>query len=428
MLGIAWAALCGAAAFGWHRRLEWLVVAALVLWVAMPGIARAPFAIGPLDLHPAAMLVLATLAVQLVRQPRRIVRVIETAPAILVVLTAVALLAAVETLALSRGPEGVMAAVEQIWCAVALFVLVGAALLERPAFAGRLAGWLAGVVALEGGLAVVQAMLHRPLLWTRAYEAEYWFTPQFDRWMGTADHPLVLTLLVLLAAPLLVRRMGWGWRLLALAGMTAAMASAQSRVGIILFALEVVFVLARARAGRGGRALMGLVVLASLAVAWTMGAFDAVILRLTTDDGGSAEARTLAFGYFTSHLSEWAWLGLGMNQNILLSKAAGLGTSFENSFVMTTIDLGLPVALVYYGAMLACIALGLVHRPGRAAALAALVGFGYVQTFSALGTRCSASAWLWALLALALFSREAAARESAADPGATALDAPQAAA
>ncbi len=406
MVGLAWAALCVGAAWLWHRHLEWSVLAIALVWTAMPGVARSIFALGPIDLHPAAVLALVTFVVQLVRDRHRLLWATHQSPGVTTLLGAVALAATLETLMLSRGPEGVMFAVEQVLCTIAVVVLTGAALLDRPAFAGRLAGWLVALVAVQSVLATAQAGIGQAVLYQSSFEKQYWYgKASFDRWMGTTDHPLVLSLMIVMVAPLLARRMNGALRAVALVALAAGILAAQSRTGIAVFTVEVVYLLARARMGFLPRLVTAVTISLGIALAAVMGAFTNIILRLTTDDGGSADARARSVDWILANAHDYAWLGLGMNQNYSLAGAAGFGTSFENSFIMQMIDMGLPVALTYYGCMLACLVVGLVRGAPRGAVLGGAVGFVVIMTFSALGDRTASAAFLWMVLALALYGR-----------------------
>lgn len=405
MVGLAWAAAVLAAAWVWHRHLEALVLAAVVGWLAMPGVARGTFALGPIDLHPAATLCFCVLLVQLVRDRHRIVRVLHAAPVVLALFAAVCVVTTLQTLVLTKGPEGVMFGTEQVTGSLALLVLVGACLLERPGFARRLTGWLLGTMAVEGLMATAQAAVHQPLLYASAYAKQYWFKQSFDRWMGTTDHPLVLSLMVVMTVPLLARRMNGVLRIVVLACLAAAMLAAQSRTGIAVLAAEVLFVLVRGRMGARARIGTGALVAAGVAVAAALGVFGEIITRLTTDDGGSAAVRTQSIEYIINNAGAYGWLGRGMNQSIQMAGAAGFGTSFENSFIMHMIDMGLPTALVYYGCMVACVLVGLARRCTPGAAVAGMAGILVIETFSALGDRSASAAVLWTVLGLALFSR-----------------------
>jgi hypothetical protein len=247
---------------------------------------------------------------------------------------------------------------------------------------------------------VVQSVLHDPLLY--ADENEAFLRRNLDRWMGTFDHPLVLSLFLVVALFLLAGLRRWQaiapLALLLLAGLTVT----QSRVGLAVGVLGVVHTIVRVRMASAARlamlALVGIGVLSAL----DAGLGGSVLSRLS-DDQGSSEARAIASAYFFNHVGEYLWFGQGIDASFSVSQSAGLETSFESAIMMYTIDLGAAVTLVYFGTML-LIALrprGRAHPRGvMAAALAAVF---VPQSFSALSGNSAAPMTVWLALALAGF-------------------------
>jgi hypothetical protein len=292
-------------------------------------------------------------------------------------------------------------AVEQICAPVAVFLLMGLCLQQDR---GRLAvvrGVIICLAAVEAALALAQFVSHSTLLFTNDFESQSWFGSIYGRWMGTLDHPLVLGLLLAAAVPLLggLRR---SWALgptlvLLLGGLVVT----QSRVGLVLGSVGALYVLA-SRRSRGGAVSMGLLIAAAGVYAQHAGYFESLTQRVV-DDTGSAAARGYAWSYFLDHLADYSWVGGGMGSSYNTSARAGLGTSFENSYVMSAIDLGLIPATMYFGVMLACCVRAIRSKGPFGLPLAATAAFAAPLTFSGLSARSVASCLVWLLFALAAY-------------------------
>ena len=154
--------------------------------------------------------------------------------------------------------------------------------------------------------------------------------------MGTLDHPLLLGVLLAVSIPLLASvRRGWILSPLLLL-MLAGLVVTQSRVALSLGAAGVLYVLA-SRRSKSSTVTVAMVVTGAAVYAYQAGYFDALSQRVA-DDTGSAAARGYAWAYFSNHVTEYLWLGNGMGSSYNVSGSVGLGTSFENSFVMFAID------------------------------------------------------------------------------------------
>ena len=122
------------------------------------------------------------------------------------------------------------------------------------------------------------------MLYQSSFEKQYWYGKAFDRWMGTTDHPLVLSLMIVMVAPLLARRMNGALRAVALVALAAGILAAQSRTGIAVFTVEVVYLLARARMGFLPRLVTAVTISLGIALAAVMGE----AIRLNTNESRNA--------------------------------------------------------------------------------------------------------------------------------------------
>jgi hypothetical protein len=220
--------------------------------------------------------------------------------------------------------------------------------------------------------------------------------------MGTFDHPLVLSLFLVVAMYLVAGVRRWWVAVLLLGLYVGGLLVTQSRVGVALGALAIPYVALSPRLRLSGRlAVLGAVV-AGAGFAVSLGAATAIQARVS-DDSGSSGARADALQYFLDHIHDYAWFGQGLNASFSVSDDAGLGTSFESALLMYSIDLGVVVTLMYFGVM----ALATARSFGRRAPVglfgAAAAAFVIPQTFSALSGSTAAPAIVWAVLALSGF-------------------------
>ncbi|GIG38655.1 hypothetical protein [Cellulomonas phragmiteti] len=397
----AWLLACTAFAWLTRRRPLEATLTALVVWVAVPAAAGAlvtGHSTGLLGVHPASWLVLAVVAVRLLHAPRDLVRVVARRVHLVIALGLVVAVAGFTTQ--QHGTGGLALLVDMVVVPALVFVLLLAATDDDPRAVARVRTVVLGLAAVSAAFALVQWAAGRTLLYEAQYATRYWFREDFDRWMGTLDHPLTLSMLLCVAMPLLVglRRASVQFALVAL--FCAGAVVTQSRTGVVVVALLAVWVVLRSQAPAHVR-LLSLCALGGGAAALLGSGIVAGVAARFADDQGSAGARTDAFRFVAETWHEYAVLGHGLTASYEFASLGGLRTSLENSFLMYAVDIGAVFALVYFGAQAALVAEAWVRRaalPG--ARVSALVAFLLPMTFNALAARSAAAVLLWTALAL----------------------------
>ena len=400
-----WFVVCLGMTLLFLRRPVVVVLSAVTLWCVVPGVAGHHLTgedSGVLALQPAVALVLVAAGVQALYRPRFVARVVRSRPEWAVLLGTVTVVALLTGYLNGLGRASITTAVNQVLGPVLLFLLIGAVVLQQPAHVELIRRWLLGLAALEALIAVAQKLSASPLVFVSDYDQQVFRRTSPDRWMGTFDHPLVLSLFLCLAIFWLtgLRRTWLAMTLMVLFG--AGILMSQSRVGALAAFVGIGYFVLRSRAPVDRRLLVLALVLASAAAAVRLGAVEDVLARVQ-DDTGSSTARKLALEYFVDNFRDYAWLGRGVNSSFDVSDGAGLGTSFESAFLMYTIDLGFVVAALYFGVMGWTVlrSAGRSKVPGlTGAAAAALV---VPQTFSALSGLTAAPALVWTACGLAGF-------------------------
>lgn len=396
---LIWIAACAAIAFITRDRPMIAVGLATALWFLVPAIGGSVItgqATGGLSSHPASWLVLAAFALQCIYNGKKLAQVLARNILLYLVLIVVMAVAYVNTRYGVYG-GGTVLLIDQILVPALVFVLIHVAATRRSLL--RLRTLLIVLTAAVVVVAIVQWSVKDTIFYTAQFTDQYWYNPKFDRWMGTLDQPLALSLVVCTVTPLLAAVRHWFLRIPLLALMVVGALVTQSRLGIALVLLGVVYVVI-ASAKTGAQRIAGIVVTLGGVVALASSPLAAGLLGRLEDDTGSTRARELALNFFASNWSDYLLVGRGISSSYRVGSAAGLGTSLESSILMYSIDIGIIFALLYFGSM----AYLLVRYRGsaliRGAWLAGLMVLVIPMTYSALATRSVAGILVWGVLGL----------------------------
>ncbi|WP_256793608.1 hypothetical protein [Terrabacter sp. Ter38] len=403
---IAWAIACLILSVALVRRPMVPLITAMSIWVLVPGTAGhvlTGVATGPLAIHPAAVLIMTSAAVQVVERPRRVLAALQHRPEWTVLLATVAGISSVIGIYSGLGFDSIAAAGDQVLWPLVLFFLLGACLLERPERLQTLRTWFVVAATGEALLAIAQLGLQSSIFFTSEFAEQRFFRQDLNRWMGTLDHPLILSFFLVLSLFLLASYRRWWVILPLMLTMLGGIVVTQSRVGVGVAIVGVIYVIRRAALrGAWQRVLLLLPLVAGAAIAVANGVTDAIQARVV-DDTGSTSARANALGYFLDHIGEYSWMGQGLNGSFAVSDNAGLGTSFESAVLMYSIDLGIVATAFYFGVMLMTV----IRAFGRMV-MAGPVGSGVAallipQSFSALSGNTAAPMIVWAIFAMTGF-------------------------
>ena len=92
-------------------------------------------------------------------------------------------------------------------------------------------------------------------MWSVYYGRQFWFTDEYHRWMGTFDHPLILSVFLSCAIFLLVDIRRWWLSLLLLSAYVGGLLVTQSRTGFVAAAVGALYLLVRGRTSGVGKFL-----------------------------------------------------------------------------------------------------------------------------------------------------------------------------
>lgn len=218
--------------------------------------------------------------------------------------------------------------------------------------------------------------------------------------MGTTDGPLTLALLLVVAAMMStgLKRAGIRFSLLVL--YTVAMLATQSRTGVLFMLLALFIAVLLVKTPLWARLLSLMAVgLSGIAILY-LGLADGLFGRLENDTG-STDARLSAFVFFFNIIPEYLIGGAGLTASYDIGRIGGLNTSLESSAMMYAIDVGLVLAVLYFGAMVV-ILVRYGFRAPRWIVLAATAGFILVNLSSALAFSNLSGALLWTILAMVI--------------------------
>ncbi|OFI38950.1 hypothetical protein BIU82_16740 [Arthrobacter sp. SW1] len=407
-----WIVCCFGFAWLFRWRIRWVFAAVLGLWMLVPTVGSPLITgvdSGALSLHAASWLIFAAFIVRLLHDPVSLRRVLGREFFLFMALALVVLAA---FLASRSSPEGggVVLLVDQIVAPVLFFLVLLSAALSDPDLVTALRTMLLTLVAVTCVIALVQWLSHSVLFYEEGFLTQYWFNPDTDRWMGTLDQPLALSLAICVAAPLVAGLKYNSLQAVLLLLMIAGVLVTQSRVGLFVVGFSVVAVVLFAKR----RVWVKIVFLAVLAVAtWfiVQSPLVAGVAQRLEDDTGSAEARARALEYFVAHWSDYFIAGQGIGASYRVAVQGGLQTSFENPLVMYSIDFGIVFAVLYFAVMGYLV---LKHAPRhhfRGLTLAGLLAIAVPQTYSSLATRSAAAILIWTVFAMLVMAGDEVVRQ-----------------
>lgn len=398
---ILWILVCLAVALVLRDRPMASVAMAVSLWFLVPtvgGYVLTGQASGGLAFHPATWLVIATVAMQVIHNGPRLAEVVAEHVVVFLALGLVVSVAFVTTRFSSYG-GGMNLLVDQILVPVLLLLLILEGADRRWLL--RLRDLIILLTTVAVAVAIAQWIVKEPIVYAAGFESQYWFNPVHDRWMGTLDQPLALSLAVCVVTPLLAGVRHWWLRLPLLAVMFVGVLVSQSRLGLIVMIVGALYVVGMSTKSAAAR-LVGMVLASVAIVATALSPLAAGVLDRVQDDTGSTRARLLALDFFAREWPDFLLTGQGISSSYRIGSAAGLGTSLESAVLMYSIDIGIVFALLYFGTMVALLvtARRWVSMPGvmLAGAIAVIIP----QTYSSLATRSVAGIVVWAVIGIAV--------------------------
>ncbi|WP_168582208.1 O-antigen ligase family protein [Gephyromycinifex aptenodytis] len=396
MLTLACAALL-------RRRPMTLLMLGLLLHGLIPSVlVVSTLQLARFSLHPGSLLALWAAVIVLLDHRAGLSRVLSERFELVVVAVGVVLSGLLHALLVTGGPPALGFVLDQTFIPLVTLFSVGALLVENPRSIETIRWTLAGLGVATAVLALAQSATNRVLFFESAFSQQEWYGRSDIRWMATFDHPLVLSMVLACVIPLMVSVRRWWLSIpvvsLALAGIVVT----ESRFGIGVGILATGYVLLRGRMSRPVRSVMWCVAGVAAALVVSAGLLAGVQERFATADD-STEARVAAVEYFVEILPRYLWSGGGTGASYTIAANGGLESSFENSFLMMILDVGLPTALLYFGLLVACILIGLRRRADEGFIISSVVALISVLSFSALGVRSAVALIMWVIAAGALF-------------------------
>lgn len=407
---IAWICLCAAVAFLLRRHLTSCLVLVLALLFLVPTVGSyllTGHQTGPLSFHAASWLILAIACVQVMENPAALRRAAGRHAYLFLVLLLVLSVSFLTTRTVQTG-GGMVLFLDQMVTPAVFFLLVLAAGIGDERLVFRLRNTLLVLAAAVTVVAVCQWWMRNVLFYEAGFKTQFWFNPDTERWMGTFDQPLALSMVLCVLAPLVagIRRLYVALPLLSL--MVVGVVITQSRVGMALVLLGVLYAVVFSR----HRATVKAVLLAALGTGFyilLMSPLVEGILRRLENDTGSAEARNKAYADFFRNWREYLFTGDGLTASYGVADFAGLQTSYESSILMYAVDIGIVFAVLYFGALFALVVrnAGRHSVPGLTAA--ALLAVLVPQTYSGVATRSVAGIVVWTVVAMTVLAVQEAA-------------------
>ncbi|MGN7223896.1 hypothetical protein ACTHQN_13615 [Curtobacterium flaccumfaciens] len=379
------------------------IVLSLALYLFVPA-AASEIVVGELlasagQIYPATFLVLAVFAARLVVAGRSLGGEVIRSYPLLVILVLFGVTATVSN-TLGGGDDGLAFLVNQAFVPIAAYFLTLEAARTRAGSAKWIARAFVGLAVVQGliALAVRNGIIAQP--YAEQLQIYRWFALGEDRALGTTDNALVLSTVLAVAVPLTLLIRQPLARIGCLAVLLSGVLLTESRVGIAIALAGVVVVVIRSNVSAVARgAFLGACALGALGL--LLSPLGAGVLERISDDGGSSTARAAAFKEVWGLVGDSLLLGGGTGRSIDVALSAGLGTSFENPFLMYAFDYGFVIAFLYFGVQLVVVLRGLRGQLGAAGTAAGLIGFVSIQSFSSVSTSNTVGGIIWIVFALA---------------------------
>lgn len=386
-----------------RRRPMALVMLGVVLHAAIPSVlAMSSFQLARLSVHPGSLLALWAALIVFRGHRAALVQVVRQRFELIVIAIGVALSGLVHAVLVTGGPPALSFVFDQTLIPLLSLFSVGALLVENPRSVETIRWTLAGIGVGAALLALAQSASNRVLFFESAFAEQEWYGRSDIRWMATLDHPLVLSMVLACVIPLMVSVSRWWLSIPVIASALAGIAVTESRFGIAVGVLATAYVLLRGRLSRPARSVTWLLAIAASAFVIFTGLLSGVQDRFQTANQ-STDARVAAVQYFARILPGYLWSGEGTGASYTIAAAGGLESSFENSFLMMVLDVGLPTTLLYFGLFGACILVGIRRGSDEGFVVSTIVALVSVLSFSALGVRSAVALIVWVIAAVALF-------------------------
>lgn len=397
----AWLLVCLGTAWLLRRRPVLLAALAVAAWTLIPAIAGyrvTGVATGPLGSHPSTYLVLSGLLIQVLTNPRLVAAGLARHPLVAVVVTIFVLGAGGTSAVMSSGGSRLL--LDQIVAPFVLWLLVIIGAADDPRRLVLLRNVILAAAAVQCVIAIVELQVGAMVFWGRDYARLPWFDPDvYTRWMGTADNPLVLAVLLCVAAGL---SLSLRWSLVRVPLLVLFLVGtliAQARAGTAVLCLILVYAVLRPTMALWARtltsALFGGVAYLALTAGLVAGLADRVV-----NDSGSAAARLYALRFVAETAGSYVGTGRGLTASYDVARNAGLQTSLESSFLMYVVDVGLILATLYFGLQLVLLLRYGRHGYLKGATVAAGSGVALQHVFSGVAGANLTGTLIWAALAI----------------------------
>ncbi|WP_336698041.1 hypothetical protein [Curtobacterium sp. USHLN213] len=380
------------------RRPTWAIGAVLVTASLLPfEVVRT--SVGT-SWQPATTFTLAIVIVECIRDPRGIARIVAQHLVVCVMLGTFLVIAFATSWFTGRaGDLGTL--VLQILGPALLFLWIRSRGMDDADFPRRAARLLVLIGSAQAALVLTVWAGAVPQPWLTTLEGLRWWKTDPGRMVGTFDHPLVAALWMSAAVPLSAAlRSGW-LRLAAPVLLIVGIALTGSRFALLAAIVAVAVMILRARVGVLAKA--GATALASIgAVGFLASEASMTVTERFADDGGSSSARLKTVGLAVERWADTMIVGQGFGASEQVTRNALIGTTFENPFLMFSIDFGLFATLLFFGAL---ITLALSGARGdtigaRGARLGSLVVLTSILGFSSLSANAPTGVLVLVLLAL----------------------------
>jgi hypothetical protein len=392
-----WLAICLTTCIVLNRRPVALLSIVLCSRVALPGVASSLIS-GSSSVHPTTFFIVVVLVWFLLTRPRTLLREFEASPALYFILTVVLMQAFVVT-ATVREYYDVQLLFNTFFAGSVFVFLVRSVVRSSPDGTRILMLTFIGAAVAQSVLAVAQFLTRSVIFYESARGSFDWFTLDSTRSVGTFDSPIDLAMFCAVAIPMAILLKNTFWKLSFAATMALGAILSQSRIGVLVAALGLLYLLARSKLSLGRRVLA--IVATSLGASFLLlvpNELTSGISERVANDENSSALRGSALTTFFNLLPSQPWYGSGTGSSTDLRTSGLLDSSLENGILMHIYDNGLLFGALFVATMIAIPIIGAFRSALTGTSAAAVAAIVMAASFSGIYTGSAASLILFTAL------------------------------
>lgn len=400
---LIWIAVSAAVSIALSRKPHRVALFGLAVWIFIPSVAGQVLTGPALAVHPGTWALLVGLAVVAARARSGASHALAANLGSALTIITFVVFGTLVSLA-ERNASSAQSFLNIFVSAFAVFLLVRIVAYIEPGGIRHLTLGFILLALIQVPLALAQFATGDVLNFASERTAFYWFQPGvLVRAVGTLDSPLDLAFMLVAAIPLCAQIRRVPIRVLVSLSLAIGIILTQSRVGAVLAACGLLYLVARSKMGFPTRFVTTVVV--AIAASYlllvpnklTAGLFDRF-----EGSTQSTDARRLATELFFERIWQHSAVGTGFGSSGTFRELGALETSLENGFLMFAWDFGVPATLILLTMVASVVARGLRGKARTGTVASVVVAIVAGASYSGLATQSASLTIFFFILGIAV--------------------------